>query len=76
MKATAVVEQYFFDTLYICRDDLTKLKRSIFAAQSSPLPPITTHNVIDDFKGLNDDMIDIPAIVNPPLAENSTCLSQ
>jgi glycogen(starch) synthase len=31
-----------------CRDDLTKLKRSIFAAQSSPLPPITTHNIVDD----------------------------
>ena len=31
----------------IYRDDLTKLKRSIFAAQSSPLPPITTHNICD-----------------------------
>jgi len=32
----------------LTRDDLTKLKRSIFAAQSSPLPPITTHNVCDE----------------------------
>lgn len=32
----------------LTRDDLTKLKRSIFAAQSSPLPPITTHNVINE----------------------------
>jgi len=30
----------------LTRDDLTKLKRSIFAAQQSPLPPITTHNVV------------------------------
>jgi len=34
----------------LTRDDLTKLKRSIFAAQSSPLPPITTHNVCDEWK--------------------------
>jgi len=32
----------------LTRDDLTKLKRSIFAAQSSPLPPITTHNICDE----------------------------
>merc|ERR1712025_900058 len=32
----------------LTRDDLTKLKRCIFAAQSTPLPPITTHNVVDD----------------------------
>merc|ERR1719154_604732 len=34
----------------LTRDDLTKLKRCIFAAQSTPLPPITTHNVVDDHK--------------------------
>merc|ERR1712227_453280 len=32
----------------LTRDDLTKLKRCIFAAQSTALPPITTHNVVDD----------------------------
>jgi len=32
----------------LTRDDLTKLKRCIFAAQSTPLPPITTHNVVDE----------------------------
>ena len=32
----------------LTRDDLTKLKRCIFAAQSTHLPPITTHNVVDD----------------------------
>ena len=31
----------------LTRDDLTKLKRCIFAAQSPALPPITTHNVVD-----------------------------
>ena len=34
----------------LTRDDLTKLKRCIFAAQSTPLPPITTHNVVEDHK--------------------------
>jgi len=32
----------------LTRDDLTKLKRCIFAAQSTPPPPITTHNVVND----------------------------
>jgi len=32
----------------LTRDDLTKLKRCIFASQTTPPPPITTHNVVDD----------------------------
>jgi len=34
----------------LTRDDLTKLKRSIFAAQKPGLPPVTTHNVINESK--------------------------
>merc|ERR1719289_691881 len=32
----------------LTRDDLTKLKRCIYAAQDSCPPPITTHNVVND----------------------------
>jgi len=32
----------------LTREDLTKLKRCIFAAQDTRPPPITTHNVVDD----------------------------
>lgn len=34
----------------LTRDDLTKLKRCIFAAQSTPPPPITTHNVVNELQ--------------------------
>lgn len=30
------------------RDDLIKLKRCMYANQSSSLPPIVTHNMADD----------------------------
>lgn len=32
----------------ITKADLVKLKRCIFAAQNPSLPPITTHNIVDD----------------------------
>jgi len=32
------------------RDDLIKLKRCMFANQSDSLPPIVTHNMMDDGK--------------------------
>merc|ERR1719341_1266293 len=32
----------------LTRDDLTKLKRCIYAAQDSCPPPITTHNVVNN----------------------------
>lgn len=30
------------------KEDTVRLKRCIYAAQRSTLPPITTHNVVDD----------------------------
>ena len=32
----------------LVKDDLVKLKRCIFATQRSGLPPIVTHNMLDD----------------------------
>ncbi|KAK2727206.1 glycogen [starch] synthase-like [Artemia franciscana] len=32
----------------LSKDDLVKLKRCVFASHRSSLPPITTHNVVDD----------------------------
>lgn len=32
------------------KDDTVRLKRCIYATQRNSLPPITTHNVIDDDK--------------------------
>jgi len=32
----------------IVKDDIVKMKRCIFAAQRSSLPPVCTHNVVDD----------------------------
>jgi len=32
------------------KDDMVKIKRCIFSMQRSTLPPITTHNVVDDWK--------------------------
>ena len=34
----------------LVNDDIVKLKRCVFSAQRSDLPPICTHNVIDDHK--------------------------
>ncbi|XP_065573167.1 glycogen [starch] synthase-like [Artemia franciscana] len=32
----------------LSKDDIVRLKRCLFASQRSSLPPITTHNVVDD----------------------------
>ena len=32
----------------LTRADLTKLKRCMFAAQCTSLPPVTTHNVVEE----------------------------
>jgi hypothetical protein len=32
------------------KDDMVKIKRCIYALQRDGLPPITTHNVVDDWK--------------------------
>jgi glycogen(starch) synthase len=31
------------------KDDMVKLKRCIYALQREGLPPVTTHNVVDDW---------------------------
>lgn len=37
------------DTL-LDKDDQVRLKRALYSTQQRPLPPVTTHNVIDDHK--------------------------
>ena len=34
----------------LTKEDMVKIKRCIFSLQRSTLPPITTHNVVDDYK--------------------------
>jgi glycogen(starch) synthase len=51
-----IVYLYFFsgrlpvaDELLL-KEDMVKIKRCIYSLQRSTLPPITTHNVVDDWK--------------------------